>query len=222
MGTTSFTDVTFLLIKSRLPEPNEKRLLDTVLVALMEHGLTLSAAAARMTYWVDTQSLQSAVAAGLLGAGRRVLGSMEECGELLTRIDDAVVAGSSRQEAAAEIVSEYRAAKKRLPGIGHAIHTEGDPRAARLFEVAAECDLRGSSFDSLVELNTAAEQAVGRTLPVNATGAIAASLLALEVPWQLHRGFALISRTAGLVAHIGEEIENPITPEIRKILLGTD
>lgn len=220
MGVRSFTEMTFLLVSSRFPTDNEKRLLDGVLVSLMEHGLTLSALAARMTYWVDEQSLQSAVAAGLLGAGRRVLGSMEECGQLLTRMETEADAGATRREAAERIVEEYRTTGRHLPGLGHAIHREGDPRAERLAVIAEECGLRGPSFTSLQELHDAAEEAVGTQLPINATGAISASLLALGVPWQLHRGFALISRTVGLVAHIGEEIEHPVTPELRAMLLA--
>lgn len=147
---------------------------------------------------------------------------MEECGQLLTRIEAAVTAGGSRSDAATQVVEEYRTQGKRLPGIGHAIHKEGDPRAARLAEIAGECQLRGSAFASLELLHAEAEAALKRTLPVNATGAIAASLLELGVPWQLHRGFALISRTAGLLAHVGEELQSPVSPEIRKIIIGSD
>lgn len=219
IGKMSFTDVAFLLIARRMPKAEEGRLLDAVLVSLMEHGLTLSAVATRTTYWVDPSSLQGAVAAGLLGAGSRILGSMEECGKLLTRIDSAVSSGSTSRDAADAIVAEYREAGHRLPGIGHAIHTDGDPRAGRLFEVAEECGYSGRHVAAVKDLAAAAEQATGRRLPINATGAIAAILLELDVPWQLHRGFALISRTAGLVAHVGEEIDAPVTPALRQVLL---
>jgi len=219
IGKMSFTDVAFLLIAHRIPRDEERRLVDAMLVALMEHGLTLSAVAARTTYWVDPGSLQGAVAAGLLGAGRKVLGSMEECGKLLTRIDAEVSAGTASRAAADAIVAEYRADGRRLPGVGHAIHTEGDPRATRLFQVAEECGHAGRHVSAVKDLAAAANEATGRQLPINATGAIAAILLELGVPWQLHRGFALISRTAGLVAHVGEEIEAPITPALRRIIL---
>jgi citrate synthase len=219
IGKMSFTDVAFLLIAHRIPRDDERRLADAMLVALMEHGLTLSAVAARTTYWVEPGSLQGAVAAGLLGAGSRVLGSMEECGKILTRVDAAVAAGSTSRAAADAVVAEYRAADLRLPGIGHAIHTEGDPRATRLFEVAEECGHAGRHVGAIKDLAAAAEEATGRTLPINATGAIAAILLELGVPWQLHRGFALISRTVGLIAHVSEEIDAPITPTLRRLIL---
>jgi len=222
MGSLSFTDMVFLLIASRLPTREERRLLDAVLVSLMEHGLTPSAAVARVTYSVSPESLQGAVAAGLLGAGSVVLGSMEECGRILTQVDEATASGRPQAEVLEEVVSDYRVRRRRLPGLGHAIHTEGDPRTARLFEIAEECGFSGRHVANVQELARVAEGTSGRKLPINATGAIAALLLELGVPWQLHRGFALISRTAGLVAHVGEELSAPITPTLRELLREGD
>ena len=216
MGRMTFTEVVLLLVAGRVPEPREKTVLDAVLIALMEHGLTATAISARMTYWAAPEAIQGAVAAGLLGAGSKVLGSMEECGQLLTRIDAEVAAGAERTAVIDEILREYRERGRHLPGLGHAIHTEGDPRAARLLEIASECGYRGRHVEAVEEYHRLAEERVGRRLPLNVTGAIAAILLELEIPWQLHRGFALISRTAGLVGHIGEELRHPITPEIRR------
>jgi len=218
LGKLTFTEMVFLLIAGRIPEPDERRLADAVLVSLVEHGLTPSAVVARMTYSTAPESLQGAVAAGLLGVGTRVLGSMEECGELLTRMDAEILGGKSRADVARETAEAYRRDHKRLPGIGHAIHTEGDPRATRLYAIAEECGRRGRYMDALQELVSAAESLSGRRLPLNVTGAVAAILLELGVPWQLHRGFALISRSAGLVAHIGEEMHAPITPALRKLV----
>jgi citrate synthase len=217
MGKRTFGEVVFLLVSHRLPDPQELRLIDAVLVSLMEHGLTPSAIVARVTYSVASESLQGAVAAGLLGAGSLVLGSMEECGRLLDRIAAEVRGGSTSEAAAQRIAEEYRKEKKKLPGVGHVIHTEGDPRAERLFVIAGECGKRGPHVQALEQLVRAAEALAGRKLPINVTGAVAAVLLELGVPWQLHRGFALISRSAGLVAHIGEELERPITPGLRKL-----
>jgi citrate synthase len=220
MGERSFAEVVFLLMAGRFPAANELRLVDTILVSLMEHGLTPSALVARITYSVSPESLQGAVAAGLIGAGSTVLGSMEECGRLLTRINDEVALGSTTEESAARIAEEYREQRLKIPGVGHVIHTEGDPRAARLLDVAAECDLSGAHVAALRTLVASVEELAGRQLPLNVTGAVAAVLLELGVPWHLHRGFALISRAAGLVAHIGEERETPITPALRKLARG--
>jgi citrate synthase len=217
MGKLTFGDVVFLLVGGRLPDERERRLVDAILISLVEHGLTPSAVISRVTYSVAPEAIQGAVAAGLLGVGTFVLGSMEECGQLLSRVEAEVKGGATAETAVAKIVAEYRTAKKRLPGMGHALHTEGDPRASRLLAIAEECGKRGSYVQSLEELARQASATAGKQLPLNVTGAVAAVLLELGVPWQLHRGFALISRTAGLVAHIGEELTSPITPAFRQL-----
>lgn len=217
MGQRTFTEAVFLLLMERYPDEQERRLLDAILVSLIEHGLTPSALVARVTYSVAPESIQGAVAAGLLGVGNVVLGSMEECGELLTRIHDEVAHGGAIAESAERIAREYRESRRKLPGVGHAIHTEGDPRAARLLELAEECGRSTVHVTAVRALAAAGERLAGRALPLNVTGAVAALLLELGVPWRLHRGFALVSRTAGLVAHIGEEVEDPITPAIRTL-----
>jgi citrate synthase len=173
---------------------------------------------ARVTYGVAPDSIQGAVAAGLLGAGSVVLGSMEECGRLLTEVSTATRAGEPLETAVGRIIADHRASGRRIPGVGHAIHTEGDPRAPRLLEVAEACGRRGPHTRAMEAVAAAASADAGRPLPMNITGAVAAVLLELGVPWQLHRGFALISRSAGLVAHIGEELDAPITPGLRRLV----
>ncbi len=222
MGRVTFTDMVFLLIAERIPDDDERALLDAVLVSLVEHGLTPSAVVARVTAAVAPEALQGAVAAGLLGAGSLVLGSMEECGLLLERIETgAREAGGDADTAFAShartVVAEYRQQRRPVPGLGHAIHTEGDPRTARLLDLAAAHGRRGRYVAALECLAAEAEAAVGKRLPINATGAIAAVLLELGVPSDVHRGFALVSRAPGLVAHIAEERTRPITPELRRI-----
>jgi citrate synthase len=220
MGRMNFGEVMFLLVAARAPDPSEARLVNTVLVSLMEHGLTPSAVVARVTYGLVPDAIQGAIAAGLLGVGGVVLGSMEGCGELLTQIQAAGLDGTPAADAAQKVVAEYRASGRRIPGIGHAIHTNGDPRAARLLQIADECGKSGSYVEALHALASAADAATGRHLPINVTGAVSAVLLELGIPWRLHRGFALVSRTAGLVAHIGEEMEQPLTPAFRAMTRG--
>jgi citrate synthase len=222
MGVASFAEVVFLLMQGRMPQEHEAKVVDAILVALMEHGLTPSAVVARMTHAVAPESLQGAVAAGLLGAGSVVLGSMEECGHLLTRVDQDVSAGASQDAAIEAAAAEYRRDGRRIPGVGHVVHTDGDPRAARLFMIAQQVGLASVHVDRMQRLALAAGAAANRPLPVNVTGATAALLMELGIPWRLHKGFALISRAAGLVAHVAEELESPIVPALRGIIRDGD
>jgi citrate synthase len=69
MGEVTFTELAFLLVQRRMPSAEETRLLDAVLVSLADHGLTPSALAARLTYTGAPESMQGAVAAGLVDVG---------------------------------------------------------------------------------------------------------------------------------------------------------
>ena len=115
-------------------------------------------------------------------------------------------------------MDEYGKKKKRIPGIGHRTHAEGDPRADRLFEIARETEVASTYCDLLQRISRVAEAKRGRRLPVNVTGAIAAISLDLGLPWQMSKSFAIIGRALGALAHIGEEIRNPMAPTINALI----
>jgi len=218
VGRVSFTEAALLAITGEAPSPGAVRVADAVLVTFIDHGLQPSALAARMTYHVAPEAVQGAVAAGLLGVGSRILGTMEQTGQLLVRIADEVAAGAVESAAVEDVVAAELAAGRRVPGIGHALHRDGDPRTRSLLVVAAD---EGVATDEIRRLRAVAEvtaERTGRTLPPNAAGVSAALLLGIGVPWWLHRGISMLSRTAGLVAHIGEEAVRPITPAVRESL----
>ena len=125
---------------------------------------------------------------------------------------------SDLEAAAISVVEQHAKKNKRLPGIGHRTHPEGDPRAVRLFEVARETGVYGRYCDFLQRICKAAEVQFGRPLPPNVTGAIGAIALDMGLPWQLTKAFALIWRTLGAVAHIGEEIRNPMAQNINSAI----
>jgi len=120
--------------------------------------------------------------------------------------------------AAATVVEQHVKKKKRIPGIGHRTHPEGDPRAVRLFEIAKETGVYGRYCDFLQRICKAAEAKYGRPLPANVTGAIGAIALDMGLAWQITKAFALIGRTLGAVAHINEEIQNPMAENINSAI----
>lgn len=218
IGHVSFTEAALLAITGDVPSPGAVRVADAVLVTFIDHGLQPSALAARLTYHVAPDAVQGAVAAGLLGVGGQILGTMEQTGRLLARIADEVAGGAPEDEAVAGAVKAELDAGRRIPGIGHGLHRDGDPRARRLLAIAAEEGVAGDELRRLHAITEATAARTGRTLPANAAGASAALLLGIGVPWWLHRGFSMVSRSAGLVAHIGEEAERPLTPAVRESL----
>ncbi|MGN6378442.1 MAG: citryl-CoA lyase, partial [Gaiellales bacterium] len=124
MGRVSFTELTFLLVRGRMPAAPETALLDAVLVSLAEHGLTPTVLAARLTHTGAPESLQGAVAAGLLGAGTVFLGVVEDTAAFLEPIVEEAGPEPSTEalEAAArEAVAASLAQRRRIPGLGHPV-----------------------------------------------------------------------------------------------------
>jgi citrate synthase len=210
MGERTFTETFALLMFGKLPTPQETRLIDAVLLALMEHGLTPQAIAARMIARCEPEAMQAAIAAGLLGIGSRFGGAMAATAELLSDI----VAASDGPQTAREIVTRYRKERRSIPGFGHPQHKPDDPRSLRLFQIARETDIAGRHVAAIHALSHEIDAAFGRHLTINTTGAIAAVLGDLSVPPALMRGFAVVSRSAGLVAHLKEEQEQQVAAYI--------
>ena len=206
MGVRTFTETFWMLLTGKLPTPQQTRLVDAVLLALMEHGLTPQAIATRMIARCEPEALQAAVAAGLLGIGSRFGGAMSATAALLTEI----VHSNVQQAAARDIVARFRKSRRSLPGFGHPQHRPDDPRSMRLFEIAREGGIAGHHVDAIHLLSREIDAAFGRHLTINTTGAIAAVLGDLGVPDAIMRGFAVVSRSAGLVAHLKEEEEQQV------------
>lgn len=205
MGERSFTDAIYRLFAGEDPTPAETELLDAMLTSLMAHGVTPHAIATRLTLLTAPESLQGAVAAGVLGAGSRFLGSMEECSAALGRVTDP----EGDLDDADDLAAEYVARGEPFPGIGHPHHTPEDPRAQRLFELAEECDVAGANVAALRDVRDRLESETGASLPINVTGAIGAITADMGLPPQAARGIAILSRTAGLIAEALEEERNP-------------
>jgi citrate synthase len=110
---------------------------------------------------------------------------------------------------ATEIVAQYVAQKKRFPGYGHPDYTTEDPRSARLFAVAEDAGVAGHHIAIARSIASEIKRQSGRDLVLNATGAIAALLGEIDFPTVAMRGVAVVSRSAGLLAHALEELERP-------------
>lgn len=215
MGELSLTDLAYLLLVGRAPSPGERRLADAVLVSLADHGVTPSSLATRMTFTGAPEAPQAAVAAGLLGAGSVFLGPAGDTAEyvaaaaaehgLTDESDDASLTAVAR-----ELTARRIAAGQRMPGLGHPVHRQGDPRTARLRTIAEEEGLLGVHLRLLLAIETAYHASTGRFLPVNGAGAAGAVLVDIGIPPEVGRGFVLIARTAGLVAHLAEESRQPM------------
>lgn len=198
LGHLNLGDMAFLELTGRVPEARESKLFNAMVVTLVEHGVTPSALAARLTYLGAPEAMQSAVAAGLLGLGSVFVGSMEGVAKLCS---EAFAAGTPD---IAALLSRH----PRVPGLGHPLHKPVDPRTVRLFEIARETGFYGK-YCRLME-SLAAE----KRLTLNATGAIGALACELGLDWRCVRGLGVMARSVGLVGHLLEEAREPMAEEI--------
>lgn len=216
LGKVNLGDFAFLEITGRLPSPGESVVFNAMLATLVEHGMTPMAIATRLTYLGAPESLQGAVASGLLGMGTTFAGTAEGSARML---QEAVTPETTEEQLPAlaeRIVQSHMASRRQVPGIGHNLHKPIDPRTPRLFELAAEHGLSGRYVALMQLVARQAEEALGKPgqLPVNATGALGALASEMGLPWKLCRGLAVIGRAVGLVGHIAEELRNPLAREM--------
>ena len=199
MGRLSFTEYFHLLLTGQEPTEEQQYFLDLLLVAIAEHGMMPTNVTARMTLAADPGSLQGAVAAGILGCGPVILGTAEECARVL-----------SSGRAPLEIAREIHSAGGKVPGFGHPVHTPFDPRAERILDLA---DARGVSAAHVAlarELRDAVAEVWGKPLTMNVSMPIAAVMLDLDFPSAAVKAVPILARTAGLLAHLAEEREQPL------------
>ena len=222
MGKVGFGELALWLVTQQRPTPSEVRVFEAVLVALADHGFTPTAIAARLTYLSAPDSLQGALAAGLLGGGSRFLGVTEDCGKFLADVLDRHA--ELRPEDASDdqgwepmalaAVQEARAARRFVPGLGHPVHKQLDPRTPRLMQIADEEGLKGPHLRLFYAIGRVHEQVLGRHLPLNGAGVCGAALADLGLPVDLLRGFALLARAAGLLGQLAEESRSPIGMDV--------
>ena len=210
MGHVTFTEYFHLLVTGRRPTDEQRFFLDVVLVALAEHGMMPTNVAARMTLAAAPDALQGAVAAGILGAGSVVLATSAACAELLERLQGEVAAGGDPSEVATATAREIHAEGGKVPGFGHPIHKPLDPRAERILELADERGASGPHVALARALRDAVTDTWGKPLTLNVSMAIAAVMLDLGFPAASVRAVPILARTAGLLAHLAEEEENPL------------
>ena len=210
MGRLTFTEYFHLLLTGREPTDDERYFLDLLLVAIAEHGMMPTNVAARMTLAADPDSLQGAVAAGLLGAGPVVLGTSEECARLLVGAQSRVKAGETLSAVAAAAVQAIEGAGGKVPGFGHPVHKPVDPRAQRILELADERGISGPHVALARAFGDAVADVRGRRLTMNVAMPMAAVLLDLGFSAAAVKSIPILARTAGLLAHLAEERENPV------------
>jgi len=217
IGAVPFPAVVHLLYTGELPDPPTARLIDAVMVATIDHGAGAPSVLAARTAVSGGATLQGAAAAGLLTLGEFHGAAVDSAMQVIAAVVDASrTAGSSSMAAAAdELVADWRTQGRRIPGFGHRQHKRRDPRLDRLVWVASEDDVTGDQLAAGAALETALTRAVGRPMPINIDGVMAAILNEVGFPSDLGNALFIASRLAGILAHANEERQT--MPPMRRV-----
>ncbi len=208
MGRLSFADAVYLLLMGEVPTPTIGRMLNAILVSVIDHGVTPPSTLAARNVAATGAPLKDSVAAGLLAFGPHHGGDIETCMRFLDQGLSLMRSGYTLEESAEQLVVECLVhGTTPPPGFGHRLHTQ-DPRAPRLFQLCMELELEGEHVRMLRALEralAARQDQYGRLLPANVDGAIAAISADLGFSYELGNAIFLISRLPGLIAHAHEE-----------------
>ena len=206
VGKVSFAEAWLLLATGELPPPGHARLLDAMMVSVLDHGIVPSSIVTR--YLASAGSpIQAAVAGGVMAFGDTYGGACEQLGAQLARHVPEIRAGHETQaQAAAAIVQHFFARKLKVPGYGHALHPDGDPRVPHLYRIADANGVTGEHSRLAYAVQQALLEAKGKSLPMNQDGALGALGLDMGLDWRFLRALAFMPRTAGLAVHALEEM----------------
>ncbi|MGH3038770.1 MAG: citrate/2-methylcitrate synthase, partial [Gaiellaceae bacterium] len=143
-------------------------------------------------------------------SGPVVLGTSESCARLLADAQETVAAGEEPETVAAGIARALHASGDKVPGFGHPVHRPVDPRAERILELADARGVTGPHVTLARCLRDAVAEAWGKPLPMNVALPIAAVMLDLGFSPDVVKAVPILARTAGLLAHLAEEREQPL------------
>jgi citrate synthase len=211
MGKLSYAETVFLLLKGELPSPAEAELMNAILVSSIDHGASPPSVLGTRAVVSGGNSLNAAIAGGILVIGDWHGGAIEQAAKTLQEWAGKMDDDSQATQVAEQLAGWLKEKKRRMPGFGHRIHT-ADPRTPRLFEIAEKHGYRGKHIELCRALEKVLGAKLGKQLPINVDGAIAAVISDMGFDWRLGKAFFIISRVPGLVAHAYEEMtrERPV------------
>jgi len=193
----SFPEVIFLVLKGELPNEQETKMMNALFTAAIDHGVGVSSAMTARTVASTGNSLHTALSAGILAMGKLHGSAIEGAAEFFQEnVSEGDVPG---------LVKKMKEQKVRIPGYGHKI-LDHDPRSEVLFEVAKETGFYDQHCQLAEKVGEELNKLASKKLPLNVDGAMGAIISDMGFDWQMAKGFFIIGRVPGLVAHIHEEM----------------
>ncbi|MCL4461533.1 MAG: citryl-CoA lyase [Nitrospirae bacterium] len=202
VGNVTFAEAIYLVLKGELPTERERKIMEAMLVACIDHGIGPPSVVSARTVFSGGNPLNAAVAAGVLTLGDHHGGAIEQCAKVYQeQLTDDVTDVKAH---ARKVVNEFAQKKKRFPGYGHKLYKR-DPRTLRLLDLAKEYGFANRFVEFAVAIQDCLEADSGRPLPLNVDGMIAAVISEMGISWKNGKGIFIIGRIPGLVAHVVEE-----------------
>ena len=218
IGKITFGELAFWLMAKRRPTAGQRTMFEAVLVALADHGFTPTAIAARLTLLSAPDSVQGALAAGLLGGGSRFLGVTENAARFL---HDAIAASTCSRPTTPVGTTSPASSSTRHRRRGSLRPRARSPRAqacgpahAGAVPLARRQRLLGPHLALFAAIGRTHAEVLGRRLPLNGAGVCGAVLADLDLPLGVVRGVALLARCAGLLGHLAEEMTDPVANDV--------
>lgn len=189
VGKKTLVEVVLEMWLGREVSENETKLIEEMMTLIVDHGPDSPSAQATIEAAKSGEDLLRSVEAGVHQINERHGGAIEGCARII------------QQEYfdAKEIVSQALSAGVRLPGFGHRLYKDCDPRTVYLWQRAESMGLSGIYVQRVQQLETELEQQKGKKLVINVDGAMAALLSEMGVEPQMCNAFFLWPRVAGLV-----------------------
>jgi citrate synthase len=223
IGTTSFAEMVWLMVRGERPDKPRAMLLEAALVASTDHGPQApSIAISRMAITCGV-GINNAMASAVNVLGDVHGGAGEQCLELLDEIIARAAADGDWDVAAEECVTRFQQTRRHVPGFGHRFHPV-DPRRDPLVALVEAARDGGSVDGQHLEAGLAVERLLARDrargVPMNIDGATAIIYGELGFPAALARGLFVLSRSVGILAHAWEEagsgsrLKGPMPPSI--------
>ncbi|MCK5128054.1 MAG: citryl-CoA lyase [candidate division Zixibacteria bacterium] len=202
MGKLSFAQSIYLVLRGELPDEKETRMMDAILISSIDHGVSPPSILGALNTVSSGNPLNAAVAAGVLAIGDTHGGAIEQSARIL---QEWVAKKGDIDQIAVELVSDLCVNNNRMPGLGHLLH-KTDPRTVKLFELADELEFSGRHTALAKAIEKEFEKVKGKKLPINIDGAIAAVISDMGFDWRIGKGFFIMSRVPGMIAHAYEEM----------------
>ena len=206
VGKYSYADLTYLLWRGELPSTEQSQMMDALLTVCLEHSLNSPSVDATIFVASSGVPLQAAVSAGVSAMGDWHGGAIEAAAKILQEgVTREKHSNLSTKTVAEEILKFHRESDRRIPGYGHPTHSN-DPRTKRLMEIAEKTHFYGNHVKLALAVERLTEKVFGRHLILNVDGCIAAIISDMGFDWRIGKGFFIVSRTPGLVAHAYEQM----------------